>query len=88
MNGDTVAIAGLVLQVLFSEPVNHTPSSITVDQGVTGLVDSAGPRTVTFAPDVGTLVPATTYTVTVATDITDFSGNHLVAPVVFSFTTM
>jgi Big-like domain-containing protein len=85
-NGDTMVPTSVVIAVRFSEPINFTASSITVDQGVTGVVSAMTPRILTFTPDA--LAAATTYTVTVATDVTDFSGNPLAAPFVFSFTTM
>jgi hypothetical protein len=83
VNGDT-GVQTNVIKVTFSEPINFTASSITVDQGVTGMVTAMTPRILMLPV---TLAAATTYTVTVA-NVTDFSGNPLAAPFVFSFTTM
>jgi hypothetical protein len=88
-NGDTMVQTNAMITVQFSEPINFDQmTSITVDQGVTGNSTSTNPRTLAFTADTPGFAAATTYTVTVGTNVTDFSGNPLPAPFVFSFTTM
>ena len=73
--------------VSFNEPIKFMPDSVTLDQGATGMLAASAPYELTFTPNP-VLAAATTYTVTVATSVTDLSDNPIPAPFVFSFTTM
>ena len=77
----------------FSEPVTHvTTGSFTLTPTAGGAQVTA---TVTFNATSGkwvlnpsvTLDPKTSYTATITTDVTDNAGNHLAAPVNWTFTT-
>jgi hypothetical protein len=87
-DGQTMVFIGTPVQVDFNKPIgSFQPTSIAVDQGVTSSVRQIGDFTLIWTPDPK-LAAATTYTVTVATDILDTSGLSLAAPLSFSFTTM
>jgi hypothetical protein len=88
MNGDTNVPIDTAIEVTFSKAIGaFSQTSIAVDHGVTGTIAIAGNFDLKLTPSVP-LAAATTYNVTVATDVADLSGNQLAAPFTFSFTTM
>jgi hypothetical protein len=90
--GATCVALDTNITATFSEPMNPltiNTTTFTVMNGVTpvtGTVTYAG-VTATFNPDVINLAFPATYTVTITTGVTDLAGIHLVAPLVWTFTT-
>ena len=74
--------------VTFSEPMNiaSLESSFSIVPYVAGTFQ-VDQYDLTFSPDVGGLLPGTTYTVTISMDATDLQGHSLQQDFVWQFTT-
>jgi hypothetical protein len=87
-NGATGVSLNTSIEVAFSErvdPSTITSASFQVSDGVTGNIAFSG-DTVLFVPS-GPLLPMHSYTVTISTNIADYSGNHFQNAYTFGFTT-
>jgi hypothetical protein len=87
VDGGAAVPVDATVDVMFSKAIGIPADSwITVAPSVPATVTTAGHFDLQLMHDP--FAPATTYTVTVTTDVADISGNHLAAPFTFSFTTM